>query len=79
MTDISIRDLRQNLATVADKVDAGEQFEVYRRSKPAFKIVPVDTPIDDEWETVIDFTEGGKADGVCIEDLVNVASREWTE
>ena len=79
MTDISIRDLRQNLSTVADKVESGEQFDVYRRSKPAFKIVSVDTPLDDDWETVIDFTEGGKTDGVCIDDLVHVASREWTE
>ena len=79
MNNISIRDLRQNLSAVADKVDSGEQFEVFRRSKPAFKIVPVDTPIDDQWETVVDFTAGGKTDGMEIGELIELIDGEWTK
>jgi len=79
MNNISIRSLRENLASIANKVSEGQQFAVYRRSKPAFKIVPIDTPIDDQWEMVMDFTEGGKTQGVEIGELLDLAEKEWTK
>ncbi len=65
--DISIKELRQHLASVADRVEKGESFRVIRRSKPAFIIMKVDTEAPEEgWETVVDFTNGEKFNGVPL-------------
>jgi antitoxin (DNA-binding transcriptional repressor) of toxin-antitoxin stability system len=37
---ISVQDIRQSLATIANQAQAGETFVVVRNSKPVFKIVP---------------------------------------
>jgi len=50
----------------ADKVKQGNSFVVFKKSKPLFKIVPVE---DDVWEEVIDFTKIKKS-GVDIEELL---------
>lgn len=69
--DISIKELRSNLANVADLVERGESFRVIRRSKPSFIIMRVDAELPEEqWETVVDFTEGGKTSGVPIQDVL---------
>lgn len=66
--DISIKELRQHLAQVADRVEKGESFRVIRRSKPSFIIMKVDAEVPEEgWETVVDFTDGGKTKGVPIQ------------
>jgi prevent-host-death family protein len=52
---IGLKDLRQNLVVYASKVKKGQSFVVVKRSKPLFKITPVDDGKD--WETVVDFTE----------------------
>lgn len=69
--DISIKELRQNLSTVADRVEQGESFRIIRRSKPSFFIINIDAEVPEEgWETVVDFTDGGKTKGVAIEDVM---------
>ncbi len=69
--DISIKDLRENLSSVADCVENGESYRVIRRSKPLFYIVKIDSEAPEEnWETIVDFTEGGKTKGVAIEEVV---------
>jgi prevent-host-death family protein len=65
---ISIKELRGNLADVADRVELGMSYTVFRRSKKSFKIVPIDH--DEEWETVVDFTDDGKRKGEKIEDVL---------
>ena len=75
MQSISIKDLRQNLSKVADASSAGQEFTVFRRSKPAFKIVPIDsneTNSDENWVDFIDFTEGGKTEGMLAEDVIEL-------
>lgn len=67
---ISIKNLRSNLANIADEVEGGESFVVIRRSEPSFKIVPVSAELDEGWETVIDFTKGGKEKGVKIQEAL---------
>jgi len=72
MTTIAIKDFRNNLSSFADKAEKGESFIVFRRSKPAFKVVPVEIETDEKWETVIDFTQKGKKSGEKIEDVISV-------
>lgn len=64
---IGIRELRENTATYVKEIEKGKSFLVLKRSKPLFKI----TPVDDEegWETVIDFTKFRKG-GISAEELL---------
>jgi prevent-host-death family protein len=39
---ISVQDIRQSLAMIANQAQAGETFVVVRNSRPVFKIVPAD-------------------------------------
>ena len=60
---IGLKDLRENMEKHINSVKKGRSLVVVRRSKPIFKVVPVDELGDDGvWETVVDFTqikEGG--------------------
>ena len=69
---IGLKELRENVETYVSEVKKGKSFIVVRRSKPIFKISPVE---EDEslWETVIDFTRIKKG-GVPISELL---SRLW--
>ena len=43
MVTVAFSELRQNLTQVAEKVaNEGEEVVVFKRSKPLFKIVPLD-------------------------------------
>lgn len=54
---IGLKDLRENTNSFIAKINRGESFVVVRRSKPVFKLVPVDEWGDTgHWETVADFT-----------------------
>lgn len=69
--EMSIKDLRQHLSDVADRAERGESFRIIRRSKPSFIIMSVDAEIPEEgWETVVDFTDGGRTNGVPIEKVL---------
>lgn len=57
---INLKELRQNMSDYISRVNKGESFTVLKRSKPAFKLSPIDTTDNDKesaWETIIDFTE----------------------
>lgn len=74
--DISIKELRDNLADVADKVEKGESYRVIRRSKPSFIIISIDAEIPEEgWETVVDFTDGGKTNGMSGEEVLKIIQK----
>jgi len=64
---IGLKALRQNMSRYAEKVKGGESFLVVKRSKPLFKITPVDQ--EETWESVIDFTKI-KRGGVNIDDIL---------
>ena len=56
---ITLKNLRENMQEYAQKVQKGNSFIVLKRSKPLFKISPIET---EPWEEIIDFTrikEGG--------------------
>lgn len=64
---IGLKELRQQVAGVAQKAQRGQSFVVLKRSKPLFKIIPFDR--DEQWEEVIDFTKIKKG-GINIKELL---------
>ena len=65
MGTVTLRELRENVAKYASRVQRGESFVVLKRSKPLFKLSPVD---EGRWEEVIDFTKL-KRGGVNIDEI----------
>lgn len=63
---IGLKELRENLQVYEKKVRSGHSFVVMKRSKPIFKISPVD---EGGWETVIDFTKFRKQ-GISARELL---------
>lgn len=55
-TIIGLKNLRENMEEYISQVKKGKSFVVVRKSKPVFKLAPLDEWGDDGlWETVIDF------------------------
>ncbi len=52
---VALKELRENMVRYCDRVAKGESFVVLKRSRPLFKLSPVDS--DEQWEEVIDFTK----------------------
>ena len=63
---IGLKEFRNNVDTYTKKISQGQSFVVVKRSKPVFKL----SPIDGEWEEVIDFTKIKKG-GVKIKELLS--------
>lgn len=67
---VGLKTLRENMDKYIREVNRGKSFTIVRRSKPAFKMVPVDEWGDEgNWETIIDFTKIRKG-GVPIRELI---------
>lgn len=67
---IGLKDLRENTEQYISSVKAGKSFLVVRRSKPIFRVSPVDEWGDDGvWKTVADFTKLNKK-GVPIDKVI---------
>ncbi len=55
---IGLKDLRENTQSYISEVKKGKSFIVVKKSRPVFKITPVDEWGDEGvWETVVDFTQ----------------------
>jgi len=63
---IGLKSLRNNMQEYVKKIQKGSSFIVFRKSKPLFKISPIE---EDLWQEVIDFTKIQKG-GVDIKDLL---------
>ena len=63
---INLKSLRENMQEYAKKVKRGHSFIVFKKSKPLFKISPID---EEHWEEVIDFTRIKKG-GVSLKELL---------
>ncbi len=61
---VGIKELRNNLEKYVREVRRGRSFTVLRRSRPVFRIAPIDE--GGVWETVVDFTKIDKK-GVSAE------------
>lgn len=67
---IGLKDLRENTEQYISHVKKGRSFLVVRRSKPIFRVSPVDEWGDEGvWETVVDFTKINKK-GVPIANVI---------
>jgi len=64
---IGVKELRNNLDDYISLVNKGRTFTVVKRSKPVFKITPIDD--EDQWETIIDFTQI-KKEGIPIGEVL---------
>ncbi len=72
---IGLKDLRENMEGYIQQVGKGRSFTVVRRSKPVFKVMPVDEWGDEGiWETVVDFTKIKKG-GVPIDEVISAFKR----
>lgn len=70
-TIVKLKDLRENLPTYESRIARGASFLIVKRSKPVFRITPVN---DEGWETVIDFTRF-KQKGIQAKDLLERLKR----
>lgn len=67
---IGLKELRENTEPYIKDIEKGRSFIVVRKSKPVFKLSPVDEWGDDGlWETVIDFTKIDRK-GVKIDKVI---------
>lgn len=65
---VGLKELRQNLEKYITEVQKGKSLIVLRRSKPLFRVVPLEE--ENEWEEVVDFTKIRKG-GVPIKELLS--------
>jgi prevent-host-death family protein len=66
---VGLKDLRQNVAKYTKEVSKGTSFIVVKQSRPLFKITPLTTAQEEQWEEVIDFTKFRKG-GINIQELM---------
>jgi len=63
---IPFKDFRLNAEKYIKALDKGMSFVVVKRSKAIFRL----EPMGESWETLIDFTNGGKTKGIKAEKLL---------
>lgn len=63
---VGLKELRQNFDKYATLVKRGKTLIIVKRSKPIFRLVP----LEEEWEEVTDFTKIRKG-GVSIKDILS--------
>lgn len=64
---IGVRELREETAKYAKRVQKGESFIVLKHARPLFRIGPVDEEAG--WETIIDFTKIRKG-GIPVSEVL---------
>lgn len=70
-TIIGLKELRENMDSYISQVEKGKSFVVVRKSKPVFKLMPLDEWGDGGmWEKVVDFTKIKKG-GVPLTDILS--------
>ncbi|MFA6340642.1 MAG: hypothetical protein WCX27_00160 [Candidatus Paceibacterota bacterium] len=63
---IPFKDFRVNSEKYIKAISNGMSFVVVKRSKPIFRL----EPMGESWETLIDFTDGGKKRGIPVDELL---------
>jgi len=67
---VGLKELRENLPVYEKKIASGDSFLVVKKSRPVFRICPVDQNEEELWEEVADFTRIRKG-GIAIEDILS--------
>ena len=68
---VGLKELRENMDSYISQVKKGRSFVVVRKSKPVFKLTPLDVWGDEGvWEKVVDFTKIKKG-GVLLADVLS--------
>lgn len=68
---IPFKDFRVNAEKYIKALEKGMSFVVVKRSKAIFRL----EPMGEKWETLIDFTNGGKTKGIKIEKLISIMEK----
>ena len=68
---IPFKDFRLNADKYIKALEKGMSFVVVKRSKAIFRLEPV----GEKWETLIDFTNGGKTKGMKIEKFISALEK----
>jgi len=72
---IGLKELRENMSTYIKHAEQGKSFTIVRRSRPIFRLIPVDVWGDEgTWETVVDFRKINPR-GVPIDDVISSLER----
>lgn len=66
---IGLKNLRENMFKYVQIVQKGNPLIILKRSKPLFKMVPLDYS-DEIWEEVVDFTKIKKG-GILLDDVLS--------
>lgn len=70
-TIIGLKELRENMDNYISQVGKGRSYIVVRKSKPVFRLTPLDMWGDEGvWEKVVDFTKIKKG-GVPLADVLS--------
>lgn len=69
---IGFKEFRLDAEKFIERIDCGESFTVLKRSKPVFKLSPVDD--EEMWESVADFSKINKK-GVLISDVISALKK----
>ena len=64
---VSLKELRAQFPKYIAAAGRGKSFTVIKRSRPVFRITPIDS--EDAWEAVVDFTTIKKG-GVDVHELL---------
>ena len=65
---IGLKEFRNKVNEITERVNRGESFVVLKKSKPVFKITPLSD--DEQWEEVVDFTKIKKG-GIKIKQILS--------
>lgn len=72
---VGLKELRENTEKYISQIGKGKSFTVVRRSRPIFRLVPVDEFGDEgEWETILDLS-GGKEASITAGQLLDVMKK----
>ncbi|MDE2001092.1 MAG: type II toxin-antitoxin system prevent-host-death family antitoxin [Patescibacteria group bacterium] len=64
---IGLKELRERMGHYTTEVEKGKSFLIVRKSRPVFRIAPVEE--ESAWEPVVDFTKV-KNGGVSARDIL---------
>jgi prevent-host-death family protein len=79
MTEVAMRELRNQTAQLVERVEAGEHVVITKRGKPVAELVPVRPERRKRWasrEELADWIGGAQADPGLRDDLRAMAEEE---